>query len=597
MGNQINLDVDGVLEATGMLRSLHDALKNGGMNNLYTGLDGFSLVSGLDGVGRTHSRVSSGSAPEANRVLGEWLQTVADVLRVSAENTSRADGSVAGLLGSIGVVERSGGAGAVAGLMGQVLSQYENANSFANPRPAAGAQGSLPVLHQQLMATQVAQATAAAAFWAQNAALVQSVVAQLPAVAGMLADSAETEFVARAINKLGEVARVGQEYVARSVLMQGHAAGLAQVAGAEQLMAHGALAVWAGLPGPSRALFEQSYLGVFPPRLTASLQAVVPVFDRLLPDLGSIPGEGFAVADMPSPQAPGFGEAPLPRTLRDAFAAAGLGALGQAVTPSQVVGEYGLPTPEVLEQVAAKTPAGVAGTQAASVGLGQLAPTGAGVGAGLAPTTGAGAGAGVGGGGVLGQPGAAGLGMPGGPGGAGAGGVPPTVTAGAGGTGAGVGSAGGVAGPVGAGAGAGAGGGRGSGAQGARGRVPRDVHAGGAGAAGAAVGGALGAGAGIAGAGMGAGRGVAGFGAGGPGAGQVPGAAAAAGSATGAGGGRAGGVMATGPMGAGGRGGQGKSKAKVKAVTSAVERDGNLEALLGQSPLVLPTVIGHNVRE
>ncbi|WP_297586014.1 hypothetical protein [uncultured Corynebacterium sp.] len=511
------------------------------------------------------------------------------MLRVSAENTSRADGSVAGLLGSIGVVERSGGAGAVAGLMGRTLSQYENANSFANPRPAAGAQASLPVLHQQLMATQVAQATAAAAFWAKNAALVQSVVAQLPAVAGMLADSSETEFVARAINKLGEVSRVGQEYVARSVLMQGHAAGLAQVAGAEQLMAHGALSVWAGLPGPSRALFEQSYLGVFPPRLTASLQPVVPVFDRLLPDLGSIPGDGFAVGDMPSPQAPGFGDSPLPRTLRDAFTAAGLGALGQAVTPSQVVGEYGLPTPEVLEQVAAKTPAGVAGTQAASVGLGQLAPAGAG--AGVVPTTGAG---GVG---ALGQPGAAGLGTPGGLGGLSAGGVSPTVAAGAGsaGGGASAGGAGGVAGPVGAGAGAG----RGSGAQGARSRVPRDAHAGAA--AGAAVGGALGAGAGLAGAGagMGAGRGVSGFGAGAPGAaGQLPGAAAAgAGPGAGATGGR-GGVMAAGPMGAaGGRGqGQGKLQAKVKAVTSAVERDGNLEALLGQSPLVLPTVIGNNVR-
>ena len=581
------------MNAVNSLSKLAAQLDGSGIRGHFMGLDGFSLVSGLDGVGRTHSRVSSASAPEANRVLGEWLQTVADVLRVSAENTSRADGSVAGLLGSIGVVERSGGAGAVAGLMGQTLSQYENANSFANPRPAAGAQGSLPVLHQQLMATQVAQATAAAAFWGQNAALVQSVVAQLPAVAGMLADSSETEFVARAINKLGEVSRVGQEYVARSVLMQGHAAGLAQVAGAEQLMAHGAMAVWAGLPGPSRALFEQSYLGVFPPRLTASLQPVVPVFDRLLPDLGSIPGDGFAVGDMPSPQVPGFGESPLPRTLRDAFTAAGLGALGQAVTPSQVVGEYGLPTPEVLEQVAAKTPAGVAGTEAASVGLGQLAPAGAG--AGLAPT------AGAGGVGTLSQPGAAGLAGPGGPGGSGVGGVSPTVAAGTGSAGGGAGGAGGVAGPVGA--GAGAGGGRGSGAHGARGRMPRDAHAGAAaGAAGAAVGGALGAGAGLAGAGagagMGAGRGVAGFGAGMPGAaGQIPGATAAAGTGAGATGGR-GGVMAAGPMGAaGGRGqGQGKAQAKVKAVTSAVERDGNLEALLGQSPLVLPTVIGNNVR-
>ena len=594
MNQRINLDVESVLNATRTLEGLSNSLSKDITGAFYGGLPGFSTVSGLDGVGRTHSRVSSGSAPEANRVLGEWLQTVADVLRVSAENTSRADGSVAGLLGSIGVVERTGGAGAVAGLMGQTLSQYENANSFANPRPAAGAQGSLPVLHQQLMATQVAQATAAVVFWAKNAALVQSVVAQLPAVAGLLADSSETEFVARAINKLGEVSRVGQEYVARSVLMQGHAAGLAQVAGAEQLMAHGAVAVWAGLPGPSRALFEQSYLGVFPPRLTASLQSVVPVFDRLLPDLGSIPGDGFAVGDMPSPQVPGFGDSPLPRTLRDAFTAAGLGALGQAVTPSQVVGEYGLPTPEVLEQVAAKTPAGVAGTEAASVGLGQLAPAGAG--AGVVPTTGAG---GVG---TLSQPGAAGLAGPGGPGGSGVGGVSPTVAAGTGGTGgASAGGAGGVAGPVGA--GAGAGGGRGSGAQGARGRMPRDAHAGAAaGAAGAAVGGALGAGAGLAGAGagagMGAGRGVAGFGAGMPGAaGQIPGATAAAGTGAGATGGR-GGVMAAGPMGAaGGRGqGQGKAQAKVKAVTSAVERDGNLEALLGQSPLVLPTVIGNNVR-
>ena len=64
MGDQINLDVDGVLEAAGMLRSLHDTLKNSGMNNLYTGLDGFSLVSGLDGVGRTCLLYTSDAADD-----------------------------------------------------------------------------------------------------------------------------------------------------------------------------------------------------------------------------------------------------------------------------------------------------------------------------------------------------------------------------------------------------------------------------------------------------------------------------------------------------------------------------------------------------
>lgn len=58
--------------------------------------------------------------------------------------------------------------------------------------------------------------------------------------------------------------------------------------------------------------------------------------------------------------------------------------------------------------------------------------------------------------------------------------------------------------------------------------------------------------------------------------------------------------VAGGRSGAGGAGNGGKRKrtkaTKVQAVTSAVERDGNLQELLGEAPLVLPSVIGHNVR-
>ena len=54
--------------------------------------------------------------------------------------------------------------------------------------------------------------------------------------------------------------------------------------------------------------------------------------------------------------------------------------------------------------------------------------------------------------------------------------------------------------------------------------------------------------------------------------------------------------LGIGGAGAGGRGQSEKKPGKVKAVTSAVEREGNLRALLGDAPLVLPPVIGHNVR-
>ena len=51
------------------------------------------------------------------------------------------------------------------------------------------------------------------------------------------------------------------------------------------------------------------------------------------------------------------------------------------------------------------------------------------------------------------------------------------------------------------------------------------------------------------------------------------------------------------PMaGAAGNGNNDRKSSKVKAVTSAVERDGNLRALLGEAPLVLPPVIGDDVR-
>ena len=59
-----------------------------------------------------------------------------------------------------------------------------------------------------------------------------------------------------------------------------------------------------------------------------------------------------------------------------------------------------------------------------------------------------------------------------------------------------------------------------------------------------------------------------------------------------------GGAVAAGPMAAGANRGRGRDKSgsKVRTVTSAVERDGNLKALLGDAPLLLPAVIGHNVR-
>ena len=62
------------------------------------------------------------------------------------------------------------------------------------------------------------------------------------------------------------------------------------------------------------------------------------------------------------------------------------------------------------------------------------------------------------------------------------------------------------------------------------------------------------------------------------------------------GGGAHGGGYGVGPVAGAGRGGQQK-RGRVQAVTSAVEREGNLKALLGEAPEVVPGVIGAWVRE
>ena len=92
--------------------------------------------------------------------------------------------------------------------------------------------------------------------------------------------------------------------------------------------------------------------------------------------------------------------------------------------------------------------------------------------------------------------------------------------------------------------------------------------------------------------------GIGGAGAGGTSAGSSYAAAGANGAASNNAHGARGGAFAAGPMAAGANRGRGRDKSgsKVRTVTSAVERDGNLKALLGDAPLLLPAVIGHNVR-
>ncbi|MCQ4618748.1 hypothetical protein KBX10_06635 [Corynebacterium sp. CCUG 59401] len=454
---------------------------------------------------------------------------------------------------------------------------------FAALNPFAGRPFSLETLFGQLIATDVGSMTGISENWLGTATSVGDAVSAIPQALSLLASSSETPAIQRAMSHLSSVEIAGTAYSARAGILASHTADLVLVTESNSLQTASALAVMraSGSPGLAKA-FEETFLETFSPKLTAELVPVTPSFTQLLLPLDSPSGGGSGVTAPDVQAGRAFESIPLPKVMQDAFADAGYGELARATTPAEVISQVGRPNPDMLQSIAA----GATPTQAASAAAPSLPPLPAGAGASLPGSLSAPVGGAMTGGGPglavapMGNPGRAG----GGPEGAasGFGGVP---FAGAG-----------------AGTGAGAGGARGTGGLGRMGAGGFGTGGFGAGAGAGGLGAGSGSGAGGLGAGAGAGAGGLGPGVGaGPGAGAGVG-AGGAGSNTFIGGqgnqaARGGAAGVPGAYGGGANRGRKGKKGRVQAVTSAVEREGNLKALLGEAPEVVPGVIGAWVRE
>ena len=549
----------------------------------------FSQVSGLDESGAMHTAIRSDNEPEATKGLTQHFRNAVDLLTAQLTGYQMADNSFADVLGNVGqsVMGKS-----LEAVIENVSTEQPTVNNFTATNPVAGKPFSLDTLNTELIATDVASMSGMSTDWADTAATIGEALSYIPGAIADLQGSSETESIAKAIENLGQIETAGGEYMANASALSAHTASLVTVTEANALQVAAALAVARAIPNASLAkTFEETFLTAFSPKLTTELVPVTPLFTQLLPELGAPNGNGTNQSGTAGSGTPTFEDTPLPKIVQQALSNAGYRDLAYASTPSQVVEQFGRPNPDMLQSIAA----GATPTQAATAAAPSMPPsltglTGGGVGGGAGVGAGGGAGAGLPGMGQLGSLGAgAGTGLAGGAGAGAAAGIGP-------------GGSGGFGGPAmaplgGAGRGAsGSAGGLGGALGGARG---------GAGLSGAGGGGRLG-GVGGVGAGAGAAAGpMGGFGAG-SGAGMGTGAIGQGGN-TFVGGGQAGngagarGAVAGGPgmYGAGQRGAGANSgkRGKVQAVTSAVEREGNLKALLGEAPEVVPGVIGDWVRQ
>ena len=516
-----------------------------------------------------HGTIRSESEPEATKGLIQHFRNAVDLLSAQLVGYEMADMSFADVLGSVGqsVMGRSFNA-----VIDNVSTEQPVVNNFTATNPIAGKPFSLDTLNMELIGTDVASMSGMSADWADTAATIGDALSYIPGAVADLQGSAETESIAKAIEKLGQIETAGGEYMANASALSAHTASLVTVTEANALQVAAALAVLRATPSPGVAkAFEESFLAAFSPKLTTELVPVTPLFTQLLPELGAPNGNGTNQSGSLASGTPTFEDTPLPKIVQQALSNAGYRDLAYASTPTQVVEQFGRPNPDMLQSIAA----GATPTQAASAAAPTMPPPLTGLAGGAGSPAGIGAGSLGTGAGLLGPVGAV-SGVGAGPVLAGVGGA---ASAGAGGA---VGS-GGFGGPA-------------MSPLGGAGRGAAGAGAGGLGSArtGSGVSGALGGGR-LGGFGAGAGSGM-GTGAVGQGTNAFVGGGAAGNGQTGARGAVAGGP---GMYGAGQRkAGTGNGKrGKVQAVTSAVEREGNLKALLGEAPEVVPGVIGAWVRQ
>lgn len=531
----------------------------------------FSSVSGLREAGEKHGAIYSEHAPLATDAFTGNVKSSAKVLKVCLDNTVMADDSIAGIVNAVGLSGTPGlsGLGSNLGMSSAaaVAKSYKT-QPFNNSSVYASTDGSFESLVSNILTTNTAIPSGLASNWTSNAQRIYEMVEAIAPAIASLESSAETEFVAQAIARLQLIQAAGSEYAANSAALAGNNTGLAALASSSQLMAAAAqaaaIAAEAVSPAAVKAV-KEAFVSSYPMYVNSYLPATNPTFVKLLPDLTDVTGSDFSISGPPAPTAPEFADAPMPAGLASIFANNGYTDLANARGPQDVLQQFGKPNPDMLNAIAS----GATPTQVASAQAPTLPPPGA-----LnAPAANVAPGAGLHGGLVSGAGGLSGA-------------ATNAASAAGSGVGAGQGAFGGM--PMG---GAGGGGRHRAGA----------LHQQASG-----FGSSAGAGAGSPTAsGFGSNAGLVGGGAGGfagrPGAGSTgsfggqPGAAGATGSATNTAGqqGQRGGFMGA-PM-SQGRGNNDK-KQRPKAVTSAVEREGNIHALLGDAPLVNPGVIGFNVR-
>lgn len=520
---------------------------------------GFSTAPGLDQLGIAHGQAISAPTSSAVKALDEFAKQVHWISIMLKDS-----------IGAVGRQDLFSARGlSMTDVFGRSISKEEyfkpqpmpTISPFSFASPIVAPSPNLEMLAQQFHSTDNGKVTATAHAWNTLGSQVQKVVADLGRISSEMTAGNQGEIINKAAEKIQGLKTSGENFVTNAGTMSASVSTLNGIhaAGSQIVKAMQAI-VAANSMDPARALLiEQSLLQSFPSVFTPQVLTGVPVIRHLM-EIPPATGHGGSARTGMTPEGsllhPDIASVVPAGQMAESLARVVEDDTGLSL---QRPGTIDFPH-EALSRI---------GTQAAQAVSGALhgSPLHHGIsGPGLHPATTTHSG--VGG---FSPPHTQGMGLPNGYSTLGSGTGAGTGVSGAGGSYSGYGSPGKTMGSLGV-AGASP-----FGAYGTYGAPASPLSSG----TGSGVGAGTGAGSG-AGAGRGVPSGVTGYGSGSP-------------TTAGSGGAMRGQNMVMGPGAAGTQPGQ-RRKGRVKTITSAVEREGNLLDLLGPRPKVVPRVIGDWVR-
>jgi len=279
---ELYIDHDSILTGVRKLETIgsnaRDVAGEASQNSLNAS---FSGVSGLDQLGGNHGGVINGGAGSAITVLQSYAEQVSWLSGALAASYEALTGQNAFVARGMDIADEGGAIGQDGvSFPTRPRPRFEN---FTFTPPVVLPATSMSQLSADFSSTKIQDSVVAARMWHQMSADVTEISAQLQAVASDLGSRNRGDVIEAAIARVSEVARAGETFAMNSQVMGSSVERLSFIKQQGAVTVNLAMAAIAAIPDPvARQAAESSFLASFPASYTPTVATGIPPIRNLM---------------------------------------------------------------------------------------------------------------------------------------------------------------------------------------------------------------------------------------------------------------------------------------------------------------------------